>query len=71
MVQNLQIGLAKGEDMLVDEVTRKVLLPLTSTGKTDFGPLPQRVDDCAQDDRRWDADQGDSWSLSIVLLRVT
>lgn len=38
MVRNLQIGLAKGEDMLVDEVTRKVLLPLTSTGETDFGP---------------------------------
>lgn len=38
IVRNLQIGLAKGEDMLVDEVTRKVLLPLTSTGETDFGP---------------------------------
>lgn len=38
MVRNLQTGLAKGEDMLSDEVTRKVLLPLTSAGETDFGP---------------------------------
>ncbi|ROW07711.1 hypothetical protein VMCG_03673 [Cytospora schulzeri] len=33
-----QIGLAKGEDMLVDEVSRKVMLHLTSNGETDFGP---------------------------------
>lgn len=38
MVRNVQIGLAKGEDMLVDEALRKVLLHLTSTGETDFGP---------------------------------
>ncbi|ROV93899.1 hypothetical protein VPNG_09530 [Cytospora leucostoma] len=38
MVRNIQIGLAKGEDLLVDEVSRKVLLHLTSTGETDFGP---------------------------------
>lgn len=38
MLRNIQISLAKGEDMLVDEVSRKVLLHLTSTGETDFGP---------------------------------
>lgn len=38
MLRNVRIGLAKGEDMLVDEVSRKVLLHLTSTGETDFGP---------------------------------
>lgn len=38
MVRNLQIILAKGEDMVVDDVSRKVLLHLTSTGETDFGP---------------------------------
>lgn len=38
MVRNVQISLAEGEDMLVDEVSRKVLLHLTSTGETDFGP---------------------------------
>jgi hypothetical protein len=38
MLRNVQIGLAKGENMLVDEVSRKVLLHLTSTGETDFGP---------------------------------
>lgn len=38
MLRNIQIRLAKGEDMLVDEVSRKVLLHLTSTGETDFGP---------------------------------
>lgn len=38
MVRNIRIGLAEGEDMLVDEVSRKVLLHLTSTGETDFGP---------------------------------
>lgn len=38
MVRNFQIGVAKGEDMLVDEVRCQVLLPLTSSGETDFGP---------------------------------
>lgn len=38
MVRNVQIRLAQGEDMLVDELSRKVLLHLTSTGETDFGP---------------------------------
>ncbi|KAF3765287.1 hypothetical protein M406DRAFT_329209 [Cryphonectria parasitica EP155] len=38
MLRNVKISLAKGEDMLVDEVSRKVLLHLTSTGETDFGP---------------------------------
>lgn len=38
MIRNVQISLAEGEDMLVDEVSRKVLLHLTSTGETDFGP---------------------------------
>lgn len=38
MVRNIRISLAEGEDMLVDEVSRKVLLHLTSTGETDFGP---------------------------------
>ncbi|KAI3396288.1 hypothetical protein diail_12309 [Diaporthe ilicicola] len=37
MVRNVQIRLAEGEDMLVDEVLRKVLLHLTSTGETDSG----------------------------------
>lgn len=37
MVRNIKISLAEGEDMLVDEVTRKVMLHLTSTGETDFG----------------------------------
>lgn len=37
-VRNVKISLAEGEDMLVDEVSRKVLLHLTSTGETDFGP---------------------------------
>lgn len=38
MVRNIRISLAEGEDMLVDEVSHKVLLHLTSTGETDFGP---------------------------------
>lgn len=38
MLRNVQIRLAQGEDMLIDEVSRKVLLHLTSTGETDFGP---------------------------------
>lgn len=42
MVRNLQIRLAKGEDMLVDEVKRKVLLPLMSSGETDFGPYSNK-----------------------------
>lgn len=37
MVRNIKISLAEGEDMLVDEVSRKVMLHLTSTGETDFG----------------------------------
>lgn len=38
MMRNLRLRLAEGEDMLVDEVARKVLLHLTSTGESDFGP---------------------------------
>ncbi|KAG6355408.1 hypothetical protein INS49_003370 [Diaporthe citri] len=38
IMRNIRIGLAEGEDMLVDEVSRKVLLHLTSTGESDFGP---------------------------------
>lgn len=38
MLRNVRISLVKGEDMLVDEISRKVLLHLTSTGETDFGP---------------------------------
>lgn len=38
MVRNVKLSLAEGEEMLVDEVARKVLLHLTSLGETDFGP---------------------------------
>ncbi|KAH6646970.1 hypothetical protein BKA67DRAFT_421765 [Truncatella angustata] len=38
MLRNIQIGIVEGEDMIVDEVSRKVLLHLKSTGETDFGP---------------------------------
>lgn len=38
MVRNVKLRFAEGEDMLVDEVARKVLLHLTSLGETDFGP---------------------------------
>ncbi|KAK7702279.1 hypothetical protein SLS64_009857 [Diaporthe eres] len=38
ILRNVRIGLAEGEDMLVDEASRKVLLHLTSTGESDFGP---------------------------------
>ncbi|KAL1858185.1 hypothetical protein Daus18300_010067 [Diaporthe australafricana] len=39
MMRNVHIRLAEGEDMLVDEVARKVLLHLTSTGESDLtGP---------------------------------
>lgn len=38
MPRNVQICLAKGEEMLVAQVLCKVLLHLTSTGETDFGP---------------------------------
>lgn len=37
MLRHVQIRLAEGEDMLVDEVSRKVLLHLTSTGESDLG----------------------------------
>lgn len=37
-IRNPKINLAEGEDMLVDEASRKVMLHLTSTGETDFGP---------------------------------
>lgn len=37
MVRNLQIRLADGEDMIVDDVSRKVVLPLQSTGETEQG----------------------------------
>ncbi|KAG8165006.1 hypothetical protein KVR01_005281 [Diaporthe batatas] len=37
-IRNLKIKFAEGEDMIVDEVSRKVMLHLTSTGETDFGP---------------------------------
>lgn len=38
MLRNVKISLVEGEGMLVDDVTRKVLLYLKSTGETDFGP---------------------------------
>ena len=38
MLRNVKISLAEGEEMLVDEVSRKVMLHLTSTGESDFGP---------------------------------
>lgn len=37
-IRNLNISLAEGEDMLVDEVSHRVMLHLTSVGETDFGP---------------------------------
>lgn len=36
MVPNIRISRAKEEGMLIDEVSRKVLLHLTSTGETDL-----------------------------------
>lgn len=38
MLRNVKISLVDGEDMLVDDTLRKVLLHLKSTGETDFGP---------------------------------
>ena len=38
MIRNIQLSLIDGEEMTVDEVARKVLLPLKSIGETDVGP---------------------------------
>ncbi|POS70367.1 hypothetical protein DHEL01_v211241 [Diaporthe helianthi] len=38
MLRNVKISLVEGGDMLVDDISRKVLLHLKSTGDTDFGP---------------------------------
>lgn len=38
MLRNVKISLVDGEDMLVDDASRKVLLHLKSSGETDFGP---------------------------------
>jgi hypothetical protein len=37
-LRNLNIFIADGEDMIVDDVSRKVVLPLQATGETDHGP---------------------------------
>lgn len=38
LIRNIQLSLIDGEDLVVDEAARKVLLPLKSTGETDVGP---------------------------------
>ncbi|KAG8156986.1 hypothetical protein KVR01_013208 [Diaporthe batatas] len=37
-VRDVKISLVEGEDMLVDDTLRQVLLHLKSTGETDYGP---------------------------------
>ncbi len=37
-LRNIRIFLVEGEDMIIDEVLRKVVLHLKSTGETDVGP---------------------------------
>ncbi len=38
ILRNVKLSLVEGEDVIVDEVSRKVVLHLNSTGETDFGP---------------------------------
>jgi ketosteroid isomerase-like protein len=38
MIRNIRLSLVEGQDMLVDDMARKVMLHLRSTGETDAGP---------------------------------
>ncbi|KAK6210907.1 hypothetical protein LQW54_005785 [Pestalotiopsis sp. IQ-011] len=38
MIRNIRLSFVEGQDMLVDDVSRKVMMHLRSTGETDAGP---------------------------------
>ena len=38
ILRNIKLRLAEGEDIIVDDVARKIVMHLKSTGETDFGP---------------------------------
>ena len=38
ILRNIKLRLAEGEDIIVDDVARKIVMHLKSTGESDFGP---------------------------------